>query len=75
MDSGSGGTHSVRYAADSYEKLLGVVNRKKEKGKRTVCECGKEIFVAQLEKHRGTGLHAILMFKKQKKEQLPTSPQ
>lgn len=55
-------------AADSYEKLLGTVNRKKEKGKRTVCECGKEIFVAQLEKHRGTGLHAILMFKKEKKE-------
>jgi hypothetical protein len=50
----------------SYERLLRVANHRKTPGERCYCECGKEIFKNQLEKHRQTSLHNTLMFRKQK---------
>lgn len=50
---------------ESYQRLLAAVNRKKTPGERTLCECGKEIFTRQLEKHKNTTLHHTLLFKKQ----------
>lgn len=50
---------------ESYQRLLAVVNNKKPPGERTRCECGKEIFTRQLEKHKNTVLHHTLLFKKQ----------
>lgn len=48
----------------AYETILSNVNKKKTPAPRTRCECGKEIFVAQLEKHRNTMFHRMLMMKK-----------
>lgn len=50
----------------SYERMISIVNRKREPASRCVCSCGKEIFVNQLEKHQKTDLHAVLLLKKKK---------
>ena len=51
----------------SYDRLLSSINKRRTPAERCQCECGKEIFKKQLEKHKETSLHHILMFKKQKK--------
>ena len=53
----------------SYDRLLSTINKRRTPAERIVCDCGKEIFTKQLEKHKETSLHHILMFKKQKKTQ------
>ena len=50
---------------NSYQRLLHVVNTGKVRAERTTCECGKEIYTRQLEKHKTTALHHTLFFKKQ----------
>lgn len=48
----------------TYDRLISTINRRRTPAPRTVCECGKEIFSRQIEKHKKTSLHNMLMFKK-----------
>lgn len=50
----------------AYQRLIETLNKRKEPSERTTCDCGKEIFTRQLEKHKRTALHNLLMFKKNK---------
>ena len=53
--------------ADSYDRLLTQLNkRRRPLADRTQCECGKEVFASQLDKHRLTTIHHVLLFKKNK---------
>lgn len=56
-------------SANSYDRLLKQMNRKTERAARGQCECGKEVFLKQLDKHRQTTIHHVLMFKKNKATQ------
>lgn len=54
----------------SYDRMISTLNKRRQPAPRTVCECGKDIFVAQLPKHQKTTLHQILMFKMEKSKKV-----
>lgn len=54
----------------SYERLLAQMNnRRRPLAERTRCECGKEVYTKQLDKHRQTTIHHVLMFKLKKAQE------
>lgn len=53
----------------SYECLVRTYNRSRKISTKTLCECGKEIFSSQLEKHLQTKMHKQLLTHKIKFEE------
>jgi hypothetical protein len=49
---------------ESYETLIYFRNKERKTSERTECECGKMVFVSQLDKHLNTTMHSTLLKRK-----------
>lgn len=49
-----------------YETLVKTYNRDRPKVEKELCECGKDIYITQRERHLKTKLHKDLMFHKER---------
>lgn len=52
-----------------YDTLLKTYNRERPKKPRETCECGKQIYVSQRERHLNTQMHRDLLYQLLKQEQ------
>lgn len=50
----------------SYEKLVRTYNRYRGRENKVECECGKQLFGCQMERHLTTKMHKTLMIQKER---------